>query len=114
MHRKIWFLVAAAVAVFALTGSVAGSAAAGGHFGYQWKGGMSVAQSLAANRTPAQRAVNTTVNFGMEQDAGGFNLANQDFTGPGLRTSARRRSSAVTTRSIRTASTSSTSPRPSR
>jgi len=80
MHRKFWFLVAAAVAVFALTGSVAGSAAAGGHYGYQW-GKLSLAQSLAANRTPAQRAANTTVNFGMEQDAGGFNLANEDFTG---------------------------------
>jgi ABC-type transport system substrate-binding protein len=81
MHRKFWFLVAAAVAVFALTGSVAGSAAAGSHIGYQWKGGTSLAASLAANRTPAQRQVNDTVNFGMEQDAGGFNLANENFTG---------------------------------
>lgn len=76
MHRKVWFLAAAAVAVFALT---MGSASASSHYGYQWH--KSFAASLAANRTPQQRAVNNTVNFGMEQDAGGFNLANQDFTG---------------------------------
>jgi ABC-type transport system substrate-binding protein len=76
MHRKIWFLAAAAVAVFALTGS----ASAGRHYGYQWHG-KSLAASIAANRTPQQRAVNNVVNFGMEQDAGGFNLANLDFTG---------------------------------
>ncbi len=77
MHRKIWFLVAAAVAVFALVGS----AAASSHSGSQARGGQSFAKLWAANRTPAQRAVNDTVKFGMEQDAGGFNLANQDFTG---------------------------------
>jgi len=76
MHRKVWFLAAAAVAVFALTGS----ASAGSHYGYQWHG-KSFAASIAANRTPQQRAVNHTVNFAMEQDAGGFNLANIDFTG---------------------------------
>jgi len=76
MHRKVWFLAASAVAVFALTGS----AAAGSQYGYQFKG-KSFAASIAANRTPQQRAVNNTVNFGMEQDAGGFNLANQDYTG---------------------------------
>jgi peptide/nickel transport system substrate-binding protein len=32
-------------------------------------------------RTPAARKAKKIVNFAMEQDAGGFNLANQDFTG---------------------------------
>ena len=77
MHRRIWFLVAAAVAVIALTGS----AAASSHSGSSWRGAPSFAKVWAANRTPAQRMSNNTVNFAMEQDAGGFNLANEDFTG---------------------------------
>jgi len=77
MHRRIWFLVAAAVAVFALTGS----AAAGHRTGAHLMSSQAFAKYMANYRTPQQRQVSHTVNFGMEQDAGGFNLANENFTG---------------------------------
>jgi len=76
MHRRIWFLVAAAVAVFALTGSVATA-----NSGSATRNAQAFAKLVAANRTPAQRALTHTVSFGMEQDAGGFNLANENLTG---------------------------------
>jgi len=65
MHRRIWFLVAAAVAVFALTGT---AAATGG------RQAMTSYQKATANsgRTPQARAANSTLNFGMEQDVQGF------------------------------------------
>src|SRR5262249_52423257 len=43
--------------------------------------GQAFAKYMANYRTPQQRQVSHTVNFGMEQDAGGFNLANENFTG---------------------------------
>jgi ABC-type transport system substrate-binding protein len=72
MHRKVWFLVAAAVAVFALTGT---AAAMGGT--------SSVVRAAPFHwqvTTPQQRAVSHTLNFGMEQDVSGFDSlnANQD------------------------------------
>jgi len=80
MHRRVWFLAAAALGVLVLTSSAAAmrttassqsAAAAQSAF----------ATAFAANSTPAARQAKSTVNFAMEQDAGGFNLANQDFTG---------------------------------
>lgn len=61
MHRRVWLLAVAAVAVLALASSAAAT--------------------RTTARTPAARAANSTIKFAMEQDAGGFNLANQDFTG---------------------------------
>jgi len=74
MHKKFWFLVAAAVAVFALTGTAAATSGLS-------SGAQAFSRLLAANRTPAQRVASNTVTFAMEQDAGGFNLANENFTG---------------------------------
>jgi peptide/nickel transport system substrate-binding protein len=79
MHRRVWLIAAAAVGVLALASSAAAmttttSSARTGQM-------TAFAKAWAANRTPAARAAKTTVNFAMEQDAGGFNLANQDFTG---------------------------------
>jgi len=74
MHRRIWFLVAAAAAVMAVAGSAAGA------------GSASHSKVLAASpfakawanvpRTPAARAVKKTMVFGLEQTVNGFNLAN--------------------------------------
>ena len=73
MHRKIWFLVAAAVAVFALTGT---AAATGGRHS------MTAFEKATANvgRTPQARAAGTTLNFGMEQDVQGFFALDIDET----------------------------------
>lgn len=73
MHKKVWFLVAAAVAVFALTGTAAATGSTGARVlqakPFVWK-----------HTTPHQRMVNKTLNFGMEQDVSGFDSlnANQD------------------------------------
>ena len=80
MHRRVWFLAAAAlVAVLALASSAAAMRTT--------TGSRTVTKSSSARafaavpRTPAARKAKKIVNFAMEQDAGGFNLANQDFTG---------------------------------
>jgi peptide/nickel transport system substrate-binding protein len=81
MHKRVWFLVAAAAGVLMLAGS---AAAMTGYSASAQGGALAVtpfAKAFAANSTPAARRANSTVNFAMEQDAGGFNLANQDFTG---------------------------------
>jgi ABC-type transport system substrate-binding protein len=64
MHRKFWFLAAAAVAVFALTGT---AAAMGGH--------QTLFQKDWANVkwTPQARQAANQLNFGMEQKCPGFN-----------------------------------------
>lgn len=72
MHRKFWFLVAAAVAVFALTGT---AAATGGR-----QGMTAFEKAMANSRTPEARAVSTTLNFGMEQDVSGFFALHTDQT----------------------------------
>jgi peptide/nickel transport system substrate-binding protein len=79
MHRRVWFLAAAAVvAVLALASSAAARTTTSSHSVAK----SSFAKGLASvPRTPAARQAKKTVNFAMEQDAGGFNLANQDFTG---------------------------------
>ena len=73
MHRKVWFLVAAAVAVFALTGTAAAMGSTSPNV-------VSAKAFHMANTTPKQRAVSHTLNFGMEQDVSGFDSlnANQD------------------------------------
>ena len=80
MHRRVWFLAAAAVvAVLALASSAAAMRTTTSS---QSVAKSSFAKGLASvPRTPAARQAKKTVNFAMEQDAGGFNLANQDFTG---------------------------------
>jgi peptide/nickel transport system substrate-binding protein len=79
MHRRVWFLAAAAVGVLALASSAAAmrTTTAGAQSGAT----SAFAKVFAANATPAARQAKSTVNFAMEQDAGGFNLANLDFTG---------------------------------
>jgi peptide/nickel transport system substrate-binding protein len=73
MHRKVWFLVSAAVAVFALTGTAAAMGSTSPNV-------VSAKAFHMANTTPKQRAVSHTLNFGMEQDVSGFDSlnANQD------------------------------------
>lgn len=64
MHRKVWFL-AAAVAVFALTGT---ASATSGHPAMS-----SFAKAMASTpSSPQARASGTVLNFGMEQDVAGF------------------------------------------
>jgi len=73
MHRKFWFLVAAAVAVFALTGT---AAAIGG----TTPNIVRAAPFHWQITTPKQRAVSHTLNFGMEQDVSGFDSLNANQT----------------------------------
>jgi peptide/nickel transport system substrate-binding protein len=79
MHRRVWFLAAAAVGVLALASSAAAMRTTTHS---RAVANTSFAKAFASiPRTPAARAASKTVNFAMEQDAGGFNLANLDFTG---------------------------------
>jgi len=73
MHRKVWFLGAAAFAVFALTGTAAA-------MGSNSSNVVRAAPFHWQITTPQQRAVSHTLNFGMEQDVSGFDSlnANQD------------------------------------
>jgi ABC-type transport system substrate-binding protein len=70
MHKKFWFLVAAAVAVFALTGTAAATSG---------RQNLTSLQKAMA-QTPQQRAANNTLNFVMEQDVGGFFALDIDET----------------------------------
>jgi peptide/nickel transport system substrate-binding protein len=80
MHKRVWFFAAAAAAVLGLAGSAAAMTSSTSSSSV--RGTTSFAQGFASvPRTPAARAAKKIVNFAMEQDAGGFNLANQDFTG---------------------------------
>jgi len=78
MHRRVWFLAAAALGVLALASSAAAMTTTGSRPAAK----SSFARALASvPRTPAGRAANKTVNFAMEQDAGGWNLSNLNLTG---------------------------------
>lgn len=78
MHRRIWFLVAAAVGVLALAGSAAAMRTAG-PTAARTSGTTSFAKAMASvPRTPAGRAAKKTVVFGLEQAVTGFNLADAD------------------------------------
>ena len=65
MHRKFWFLVAAAVAVFALTGTAAATGS---------RHGMTAFQKSYANIkwSPQARQQAGQLNYGMEQSIDGF------------------------------------------
>jgi ABC-type transport system substrate-binding protein len=79
MHRSVWFLAAAAAGVLVLAGSAAAMRAPAASRANATSAGARALASVP--RTPAARAAKKTLNFAMEQDAGGFNLANIDFTG---------------------------------
>lgn len=79
MHKRVWFFVAAVAAVLGLAGSAGAmtvNSASKAHALTPFERAM---QSVP--RTPQGRAAKSVVKFAMEQDAGGFNLANADFTG---------------------------------
>jgi ABC-type transport system substrate-binding protein len=79
MHRRVWFLAAAALGVLALASSAAAMRTTTASS--QTAAQSAFAKAFAANSTPAARQAKSTVNFAMEQDAGGFNLDNINFTG---------------------------------
>ena len=79
MHKRVWLLAAAAVGVLALAGSAAAMRTPTTSRVSSMTAGARALASVP--RTPAARAAKKTLNFAMEQDAGGFNLANIDFTG---------------------------------
>jgi peptide/nickel transport system substrate-binding protein len=81
MHRRIWFLVAAAVGVLALAGSATAmrTAGANGARTTARTGISSFAKSWAqVPRTSAARATKKTLVFGLEQTVTGFNLGDAD------------------------------------
>jgi peptide/nickel transport system substrate-binding protein len=81
MHRRVWFLAAAVIAVLGLAGSAAGMTAAKSN-------SSSSASNLHAApfakawasipRTPAARAAKKTMVFGLEQTVTGFNSLDAD------------------------------------
>ncbi len=79
MHKRVWFLVAAVAAVLGLAGSAAAMTV---NSTSSARAATPFAKALRnVPRTPAGRAAKSVVKFAMEQDAGGFNLANENFTG---------------------------------
>lgn len=82
MHRRIWFLGVAAVAVLAVAGSASAmrtgpASAKAGANGFTMPNVGSFAQSWAQTpRTPAARAHASTINVAMEQDIGSGNTWN--------------------------------------
>jgi peptide/nickel transport system substrate-binding protein len=78
MHRRIWFLVAAAVGVLALAGSAAAMRTASSSAA-RASAPSSFAKAWASEpRTPAGRAVKKSLVFGLEQTVTGFNLGDAD------------------------------------
>ena len=69
MHRKVWFLVAAAVAVLALTGTAAAATSSSAPRVLRAK---AFSQGRLAHARSA-RAAHSEMNFGMEQNVYGFN-----------------------------------------
>lgn len=65
MHRRIWFLIAAAVGMLALAGSAAAMR-------------TSSPTGAGAARTPAAHAHSASLIFGLEQTVAGFNLGEAD------------------------------------
>jgi len=78
MHRRIWFLAAAAVGVLALAGSAAAMRAAGPSSARA--AGLESFTKAWANepRTPAARAAKKSLVFGLEQAVTGFNIGEAD------------------------------------
>lgn len=82
MHRRVWFLVAAVAGVLTLAGSAAAMTVASSSASARVSTATPFAKAFASvPRTPAARQAKKIINFAMEQDAGGFNLNNIDFTG---------------------------------
>ena len=79
MHRRVWFLVAAVVAVLGLAGSAAAVTAAKSSSSASSLHAAPFAKAWAnIPRTPAARAAKKTMVFGLEQTVTGFNLGNAD------------------------------------
>lgn len=81
MHRRIWFLAIAALAVMALVGS-ASAMGGGSSKAVHYKTGKVLPFSLAQS-TPAQRAAKTSINVAEEQDLQphcGWNVLNANCT----------------------------------
>jgi peptide/nickel transport system substrate-binding protein len=79
MHRRVWFLAAAVVAVLGLTGSAAAVTAGKSSSTAQSLHAAPFATAMAnIPRTPAARAAKKTMVFGLEQTVTGFNLGNAD------------------------------------
>ncbi|HKD95712.1 MAG TPA: ABC transporter substrate-binding protein [Gaiellaceae bacterium] len=79
MHRRVWFLVAMAAAVFGLAGSAAAMTAAGSSSNASNLHAAPFAKAWAAvPRTPAARAAKKTMVFGLEQTVTGFNILDAD------------------------------------
>jgi peptide/nickel transport system substrate-binding protein len=79
MHRRVWFLVAAVVAVLGLAGSAAAVTAGKSSNSASSLRAAPFAKGMASiPRTPAARAAKKTMVFGLEQTVTGFNLGNAD------------------------------------
>ena len=75
MHRRVWFLAAAAAGVLLLAGSAAAMTASGASSHGRVLAASSYARATASiPRTPAARAAKKTMVFGLEQTVTGFNL----------------------------------------
>jgi peptide/nickel transport system substrate-binding protein len=79
MHRRVWFLAAAAVGVLVLAGSAAAMTTGASSSSAGALSTTSFAQGLASiPRSPAARAAKQSMVFGLEQTVTGFNLTNAD------------------------------------
>jgi len=79
MHRRVWFLAAAVVAVLGLAGSAAAVTAGKSSNSASSLRAAPFAKAWAnIPRTPAARAAKKTMVFGLEQTVTGFNLGNAD------------------------------------
>ena len=79
MHRRVWFLAAAVVAVLGLAGSAAAVTAGKSSSSASSLHAAPFAKAWAnIPRTPAARAAKKTMVFGLEQTVTGFNLGNAD------------------------------------
>ena len=79
MHRRVWFLAAAVVAVLGLAGSAAAVTAGKSANSASSLRAAPFAKAFAnVPRTPAARAAKKTMVFGLEQTVTGFNLGNAD------------------------------------
>jgi peptide/nickel transport system substrate-binding protein len=79
MHRRVWFLVAAAAGVLLLAGSAAAMTAGSSSSHVRVLAAAPYAKAAASiPRTPAARAVKKDMVFGLEQTVTGFNLNDLD------------------------------------
>jgi peptide/nickel transport system substrate-binding protein len=79
MHRRVWFLAAAAAGVLLLAGSAAAMTAGVGSSHSDALATAPFAKAWASTpRTPAARKVKKTMVFGLEQTVTGFNLDDLD------------------------------------